>query len=89
MMLAVKLPWSRRYWALPVITTLASSKEYDKDHNQRHKTTVDWALQIITLIRRWVPDRVIVLVADGGYAAVKLALCCEGQQTTLSATTDS
>ena len=78
MMLAVKLPWSRRYWALPVITTLASSKEYDKDHNQRHKTTVDWALQMITLIRRWVPDRVIVLVADGGYAAVKLALCCAG-----------
>ena len=44
MVLAVKLPWARRHWALPVITTLASSKEYDKAHNQRHKTTIDWAL---------------------------------------------
>jgi len=77
-MLVVKLPWSTRSWALPVITALASSKEYNKANNLRHKTTVDWALQMITLIRRWLPDRMIVLVGDGGYAAVKLALCCFG-----------
>ncbi len=76
LMLAVKLPWSRRKWALPAMTALASSKKYDQAHKQRHKTSVDWAMQMITLLRRWIPSRMIVVVADGGYAAVKLALRC-------------
>jgi hypothetical protein len=29
-------------------------------------------------VRRWIPSRVIVLVGDGAYAAVSLALCCAG-----------
>jgi hypothetical protein len=35
------------------------------------------------VVRRWLPNRVIVLVVDGGFAAVKLALCCAGQDVTL------
>ena len=78
LMLIVKLPWSDRKWALPVLTTLATSKKYDQAHNRRHKTSIDWAVQMITLLRRWIAHRAIVLVADGGFAAVKLALCCAG-----------
>ena len=33
---------------------------------------------MIMLVRRWIPDRFIVLVGDGAYAAVSLALCCTG-----------
>jgi hypothetical protein len=33
-------------------------------------------MQSVKLLRRWLPERAIVLVVDGGYAAVKLALLC-------------
>ena len=84
LMLMVKLPWSERKWALPVLTTLATSKKYDQAHNRPHKSSVDWTVQMIRLLRRWIPRRVIVLVADGGYAAVKLALCCAGLPTAVT-----
>lgn len=34
--------------------------------------------QMIIQVRRWLPHRAMVLVGDGAYAAVKLALCCAG-----------
>jgi hypothetical protein len=33
---------------------------------------------MIMQVRRWLPNRLIVLVGDGAYAALKLALCCCG-----------
>jgi len=80
MMAIVPLPWSKRAWALPFFSVLAPSKNYNQTQNKRHKTTVDWACQMIKQVRRWLPDRTIVLVGDGAYAAVKLALCCCGLQ---------
>jgi len=78
MMLIVPLPWTKRTWALPFLTVLAPSKESNEVNGKRHKTTVDWACQMIKQVRRWVSDRMIVLVGDGTYAAVSLALCCAG-----------
>ena len=34
-------------------------------------------------VRRWLPERLLVLVVDGGFAAVALALACQEQQVTL------
>jgi len=76
MMAIVPLPWSKRCWALPFLSVLAPSKNYHQSQNKRHKTTVDWTCQMIMQVRRWLPKRFIVLVGDGAYAAVKLALCC-------------
>ncbi|MBW1746075.1 MAG: transposase [Deltaproteobacteria bacterium] len=78
MMLIVPLPWSKRPWALPFLTVLASAKRYNEANGKRHKTTVDWAIQMIKQVRRWLPGKDIVLVGDGAYAAVALALCCAG-----------
>jgi hypothetical protein len=50
----------------------------NKANGKRHKTTVDWTRQMIMQVRRWLPYRAIVLVGDGAYAAVSLALCCAG-----------
>jgi len=80
MMAIVPLPSSKRAWALPFLTVLAPSKNYHQAQNKRHKTTVDWTCQMIKQVRRWVPDRRIILIGDGAYAAVKLALCCCGLQ---------
>ncbi len=84
MMAIIPLPWSKRPWALPFLTTLAPSKSYNESQNKRHKTTVDWACQMIKQVRRWLPNHRIVMVGDGVYAAVKLALCCMGLPTPVS-----
>ena len=74
MMLLVPVPWARRVWALPFFTALCWPAE--KRPQQRHKTSVDWVRQIIKQVRRWLPGRRLVLVVDGGFAAVSLALAC-------------
>lgn len=78
MMAIVLLPWSERPWALPFLTILAPSKSSNEASGKSHKTTVDWTRQMIKQVRRWQPERMIVLVGDGAYAAVSLALCCCG-----------
>jgi hypothetical protein len=84
MMAVIPLPWSKRPWALPFLTVLAPSKSSNESRNKRHKTTVDWACQMIKQLRRWLPFHPVVLIGDGAYAAVKLALCCAGFSTPVS-----
>lgn len=59
-----------------LLTVLAPSKASNASQKKRHKTTVDWTCQMIMQVRRWLPYLTIVLVGDGAYAAVNLALCC-------------
>ena len=47
-----------------------------KGTRRRHKTSVDWVRQMMKQARRWLPGRRLVLVVDGGFAAVSLALAC-------------
>jgi hypothetical protein len=77
MMLLVKPPWSKRPWGLPFLTVLAPSQKTNEANGQRHKTSVDWLMQMVTVVRRWLPDRLLVLVVDGGLAAGKLGLRCQ------------
>ncbi|MBI5349574.1 MAG: transposase, partial [Chloroflexi bacterium] len=76
MMVLVPVPWSRRVWALPFLTVLAPSEKTKTAHGKRHKTSIDWIGQMIRIVRRWQPTRAMVLVVDGGLAAVKLGLTC-------------
>jgi DDE superfamily endonuclease len=76
MMLLVVVPWSTRVWALPFLTVLAPSEKTNRANRKRHKTSIDWIGQMIRIVRRWMPDRAIVLIVDGGLAAVKLGLRC-------------
>jgi DDE superfamily endonuclease len=72
MMLLVPVPWSRRVWALPYLTALCWPET--KRGPRRPKSSVDWVRQMMTPVRRWLPGRRLVLVVDGGFAAVSLAL---------------
>jgi DDE superfamily endonuclease len=74
MMLVVPVPWSRRVWALPFLTALCWPA--NQDTQRRHKTSIDWVRQMMKQVRRWLPERQLVLVVDGGFAAVALALAC-------------
>jgi hypothetical protein len=71
-MAMVPLPWTARRWALPFFTILAPSQRYDDTHSRRHKTIADWARQGILQIRRWLPNQLIVIVADSSFAVIEL-----------------
>jgi hypothetical protein len=81
MMLLVPVPWSRRVWALPFLTALCWPAE--QSTRRRHKTSVDWVRQMMKQVRRWLPGRQLVLVVDGGFAAVSLALACVKHHVTM------
>jgi hypothetical protein len=71
-MAMIPLPFARRHWALPFLTILSPSQRYDERKGRRHKSLVDWARQGILQIRRWLPDRLIIIVADSSFAAIEL-----------------
>ena len=71
------VPWAGRYWALPFLTVLAPSARCYRQHGRRHKKLTDWARQIILQLRRWLPQRPLVLVGDRGYAVLDLLHCCQ------------
>jgi hypothetical protein len=73
MMITVKFPWSQRTFALPFFTVLAPSEKANSTRGKKHKTTVDWARQMCFQLRRWLPEMLIILVADGGFASAQLA----------------
>lgn len=76
MTLLVPLPWSQRRWAMPFLTTLAPGKKSDEAHGRRHKTSIDWTGQLLSCVRRWHPQRRMILVVDGGLSSLKLARRC-------------
>jgi hypothetical protein len=81
MMLLVPVPWARRVWALPFLTVLCQPAE--QGQTRRHKTSMDWVRQMMPQVRRWLPGRPLVLVVDGGFAAVSLALACVKSQVAM------
>jgi DDE superfamily endonuclease len=72
LMLLAPIPWAARTWALPFLTALAPSERYCRERGQRHKKLTDWARQMMLQVRRWLPERELVLVADMGFAALEL-----------------
>jgi hypothetical protein len=71
-MLLVTIPWARAVWALPFLTVLAPSERYHQERRQRHKKLPDWARQMLVQIRRWLPQRELVVVADSSFAVLTL-----------------
>jgi len=67
-MVLKKLPWHSRLFALPFMTILAPSKKANEKSGKRHKTTIDWTIQLLKQLRRWLPNRRILFSTDGGFA---------------------
>jgi hypothetical protein len=76
MMLLAPIPWAGCVWALPFLTALMPSKQHCQDKGRRYKTVCEWAIQMISQLRRWMPERDIVVVADGAYSTLKLLAHC-------------
>jgi len=74
-MLLVPIPWATRVWALPFLTALAPSERYYEGKARGHKKLTDWARQMLLQVRRWLPERALVVVADSSFAAILLLEC--------------
>jgi hypothetical protein len=72
MQLLVRIPWAERIWGLPFLTVLAPSERYYESKPGKHKKLTDWARQMGMQVRRWLPGRKIILMADSSYAALEL-----------------
>jgi len=70
LMLLAPIPWAGRVWALPFLTCLAPSERYYEGKARAHKKVLDWGRQMIMQLRRWLPDRQLVVVADSEFAAI-------------------
>ncbi|MDO9130774.1 MAG: transposase [Anaerolineales bacterium] len=65
----VPVPWSKRPWALPFMTVLTLAPKTSEKLGKRHRTLVGWATILIEKVRRWQPERQIVVVGDGSYGS--------------------
>ena len=72
LMLVVPIPWAKRVWALPFLTVLAPSERYYHGKQRAPKKLTDWAQQALLQVRRWLPTRDVVIVADSSFAVITL-----------------
>ena len=83
MTLIVPLPWCSRPWALPFLIILSPSKKSDESAGKRHKTSIDWTIQMVRCVSRWLKRQSWILVGDGAYACMALAKACINSGVTL------
>lgn len=72
LMLLAPVPWTKRVWALPFLSVLAPSERYYQRLGRRANKLTDRARQMLLLVRRWLPHRQIVVVADSSFSAIEL-----------------
>ena len=70
LMVLAPIPWAGRMWALPFLTCLAPSARYYEGRARAHKKLTDWGRQMVMQLRRWLPERQLVIVADSSFAAI-------------------
>src|SRR3954452_10524161 len=79
--LLVPVRWAARVWALPFLTALCPSERYGPyvQRGRRHKPLVERARGLIGQVRRGLPQRALIVVADSSYAALELLAWCARQ----------
>ena len=73
----VSVPWSRRLWALPFLVIPALPPKANARLHKHHHSLPEWAAILMRRIRRWYPERDVILVGDGTYASFVLARTCQ------------
>lgn len=77
LMLLTPIPWAQRIWGLPIMTVLAPSKRYYEARGRQPKSLTERAQQMVYQLRRWLPERKLVVVGDNTYAALDLLAACQ------------
>jgi hypothetical protein len=71
-MVLAKVSWAGSMWGLPFLTVLCPSERYHTERGRTHQKLTERARQLIRLITRWLPDRQLIFVGDGSFAALEL-----------------
>ena len=77
LMLLTRIGWAGPL-GVAVFDRAAPSARYDRRKGRRHKMVTDYAQQMLVCLRRWLPERDLVVVCDGGYAKRELLRHCQG-----------
>lgn len=64
--LVVRPRWSTRVWSLPIVCVIAPAP-IERQKLNRPRNITGGAQRMLYLLRKWFPDRELVLLADGGY----------------------
>ena len=86
MAVVVTLPWTQQRCALPFLCVLATTPEVSERLGKRHKAIGMWAHEMMSLVRRWLPDRSIKLMGDTAYSVLELGLHAQHQRVILITT---
>jgi hypothetical protein len=70
LMLLTPIGWAQRVWALPLMTVLSPSERYYQQRGRVPKPLLARSLQMLKLLRRWWPQRELVVVGDNAFAAL-------------------
>ena len=67
MQVLAEIPWAGRVWGLPFWTVLTPSAHAMRARGRPYKTVTAWGWQAVCQVRRWLPGRRLVVVADGAF----------------------
>ena len=87
LLLLAQIPWAKQVWTLPVLTVLAPSERCYQERKRQHKPVLTWARHMVGQVRRWLPNRTRVVIADSTYAALDVLACCQRLLTPVSVVT--
>jgi DDE superfamily endonuclease len=71
-MLLVEVPFAGRIWGLPMLTALVPSRAWCEANGRRYRPITAWARAVLLRLHRWLPNRLLVAVMDGEFAALEL-----------------
>ncbi|BCM88468.1 hypothetical protein IAD21_00301 [Abditibacteriota bacterium] len=82
LMLLVPVPFAKRVWALPFLSALCPSQRYFEQHRSPRppKKLTDWARQMLLQVRRWLPQRDLIVVADSGFSVLEMLACWQKER---------
>src|SRR3954471_23636501 len=72
----VRLPFTTRPWALPVLIDLYRSAEDDRKRRRPHRTPAQLMCRLLRLALLRIPDRRFIFVGDGGYGTHQVGRFC-------------
>jgi len=71
--LLVRVPWSKRRWALPFFTVPALSEKTCRQRKRLHCSSAGWTIDCLLKVREWIGEsRPIHLIGDGGFTKIEL-----------------
>ena len=80
----VHLPFSKRPWALPVLSDLYCCEDDNRRRGRPHRTPAQLLCRLVAVLLRWFPERRFVLVGDSGYGTHEVARFCHARRPRLT-----